>query len=75
MSLGLGTGMTISYFNLRRSFGLRLTVLGRVVTLYQIVHDALHARSGQEQGPLKLQCIRTERETIMGWVSFVVFPV
>lgn len=37
------------------------------MTLYQILHDAIHAKSGQE-GPLKLQYIRTERESVMGWV-------
>lgn len=47
----------------------------RLITLYQIVHDALHARSGQEQGPLKLQCVRTEKEIIMGWVSFIWSPL
>jgi len=40
----------------------------RLVTLYQILHDNVHARSGQDQ-PLKLQYIRTERESVMGWVS------
>ena len=40
----------------------------RIITLYQILHDAIHAKSGQE-GPLKLQYIRTERESVMGWVS------
>jgi hypothetical protein len=41
--------------------------LGRLVTLYQTLHDAIHARSGQE-GPLKLQYIRTDTESVMGWV-------
>lgn len=40
----------------------------RLITLYQTVHDELHARSGQIQGPLKLQCIRTDTEIVMGWV-------
>ena len=40
-----------------------------LITLYQVVHDALHARSGQVQGPLKLQCIKTDKEMIMGWAS------
>ena len=40
----------------------------RIMTLYQILHDAIHAKSGQE-GPLKMQYIRTERESVMGWVS------
>jgi hypothetical protein len=39
----------------------------RITTLYQILHDAIHAKSGQE-GPLKLQYIRTEKESVMGWV-------
>jgi vacuolar fusion protein MON1 len=41
----------------------------RVVTLYQTVHDAIHAKSGQSGG-LKLQYIRTEKESVMGWVSW-----
>ncbi|EDR13724.1 uncharacterized protein LACBIDRAFT_245305 [Laccaria bicolor S238N-H82] len=40
----------------------------RLVTLYQTLHDAIHARSGQE-GPLKLQYIRTETESVMGWIT------
>lgn len=36
--------------------------------MYQIVHDAIHAKSGQT-GNLKLQYIRTEKEIVMGWVS------
>lgn len=40
----------------------------RIITMYQIIHDAIHAKSGQE-GPLKLQYILTERESVMGWVS------
>jgi len=40
----------------------------RIVTLYQILHDAIHAKSGQE-GPLKLQYIRTKRESVMGWIT------
>ncbi|KAG2352909.1 hypothetical protein BDR07DRAFT_791855 [Suillus spraguei] len=39
-----------------------------IVTLYQIVHDAIHAKSGQT-GALKLQYIRTEKEIVMGRVS------
>jgi hypothetical protein len=41
---------------------------GRVTTLYQIIHDAIHKKSGQD-GPLKLQYIRTEKESVMGWAS------
>lgn len=39
----------------------------RLITLYQILHDAIHAKSGQES-TLKLQYIRTERESVLGWV-------
>ena len=38
-----------------------------MITLYQVVYDAIHAKSGQE-GTLKLQYIRTERESVLGWV-------
>jgi len=41
----------------------------RLITLYQCVHDALWARSGQAHGPLKLQQIRTEKDVVMGWVT------
>ncbi|TFY66718.1 hypothetical protein EVG20_g4361 [Dentipellis fragilis] len=40
----------------------------RLMTLYQTLHDAIHAKSGQDL-PLKLQYIRTERESIMGWIT------
>lgn len=40
----------------------------RIITMYQIIHDAIHAKSGQED-PLKLQYILTDRESVMGWVS------
>ncbi|KAI0074029.1 DUF254-domain-containing protein [Panus rudis PR-1116 ss-1] len=40
----------------------------RLITLYQTLHDAIHAKSGQE-GTLKLQYIRTERESVMGWIT------
>jgi len=40
----------------------------RLITLYQTLHDAIHAKSGQE-GPLKLQYIRTEKESVMGWIT------
>ncbi|KAF5330264.1 hypothetical protein D9758_014446 [Tetrapyrgos nigripes] len=40
----------------------------RITTLYQILHDALHAKSGQEQA-LKLQYIRTDKECVMGWIT------
>lgn len=40
----------------------------RLITLYQTLHDAIHAKSGQGS-TLKLQYIRTDRESVMGWVS------
>ncbi|KAA1469993.1 DUF254-domain-containing protein [Dentipellis sp. KUC8613] len=40
----------------------------RLMTLYQTLHDAIHAKSGQNLS-LKLQYIRTEREGIMGWIT------
>ncbi|PSR83871.1 hypothetical protein PHLCEN_2v5580 [Hermanssonia centrifuga] len=40
----------------------------RLITLYQTLHDAIHAKSGQES-TLKLQYIRTERESVMGWIT------
>ncbi|KAG2354762.1 hypothetical protein BDR07DRAFT_1193528, partial [Suillus spraguei] len=40
----------------------------RIVTLYQIIHDAIHSKSGQT-GSLKLQYIRMEKEIVMAWVS------
>lgn len=39
--------------------------------MYQLVYDAIHAKSGQSE-PLKLQYIRTQKEIVMGWVSLVV---
>ncbi|KAG6887771.1 hypothetical protein C0995_012885 [Termitomyces sp. Mi166 len=40
----------------------------RLIILYQTLHDAIHAKSGQE-GTLKLQYIRTEKESVMGWIT------
>ncbi|ESK95723.1 vacuolar fusion protein mon1 [Moniliophthora roreri MCA 2997] len=40
----------------------------RLMTLYQILHDAVHAKSGQEE-TLKLQFVRTEKECVMGWIT------
>ncbi|KAI0300286.1 trafficking protein Mon1-domain-containing protein [Russula brevipes] len=40
----------------------------RLVTLYQTMHDNIHAKSGQDL-PLKLQYIRTEKEAVMGWIT------
>ncbi|QRW00684.1 trafficking protein MON1 [Ceratobasidium sp. AG-Ba] len=41
----------------------------RLVTLYQTIHDALHAKSGQQTGPTKLQLIKTDTECVMGWIT------
>ncbi|KIO25653.1 hypothetical protein M407DRAFT_75427 [Tulasnella calospora MUT 4182] len=41
----------------------------RLITLYQIVHDAVHARSGQPGGPLKLYFVKTEEECMLGWIT------
>ncbi|EED82311.1 predicted protein [Postia placenta Mad-698-R] len=40
----------------------------RLTTLYQTLYDAIHAKSGQGS-TLKLQYIRTERESVMGWIT------
>ncbi|CAE6451580.1 unnamed protein product [Rhizoctonia solani] len=40
-----------------------------LITLYQTIHDALHAKSGQIEGPAKLQLIRTDTECVMGWIT------
>ncbi|CCM03516.1 uncharacterized protein FIBRA_05650 [Fibroporia radiculosa] len=40
----------------------------RLITLYQTLYDAIHAKSGQGS-TLKLQYIRTERESVMGWIT------
>lgn len=42
------------------------------MTLYQILYDSIHAKSGQGS-TLKLQYIRTERECVMGWVRLRPF--
>lgn len=44
----------------------------RLITLYQTLYDAIHAKSGQES-TLKLQYIKTSQEAVMGWVRFHVF--
>ena len=46
-------------------------LLPRLITIYQILHDNIHAKSGQES-TLKLQYIRTEREAVMGWEAYLV---
>lgn len=45
-----------------------LTGSNRIATLYQIIYDSIHAKSGQQAG-LKLQYIRTNNESVMGWVK------
>ncbi|KAF9645158.1 DUF254-domain-containing protein [Thelephora ganbajun] len=40
----------------------------RLITLYQLVHDALHGKSGQEK-TLKLQYLRTDKEGVLGWIT------
>jgi len=40
----------------------------RLITLYQLIHDALHGKSGQET-TLKLQYLRTEKEGVLGWIT------
>jgi len=40
----------------------------RIATLYQILHDSIHGKSGQQAG-LKLQYIRTSDESVMGWIT------
>ncbi|KAG6377113.1 DUF254-domain-containing protein [Boletus reticuloceps] len=40
----------------------------RLITMYQVVYDTIHAKSGQS-GPLKLQYIRTQKEIVMGWIT------
>ena len=39
----------------------------RLTTLYQVLYDAIHAKSGQEH-TLKLQYLKTSQESVMGWV-------
>jgi vacuolar fusion protein MON1 len=42
--------------------------LYRLITLYQIIHDNIHAKSGQES-TLKLQYLKTDKESVMGWIT------
>lgn len=51
--------------------------LASIITLYQVLHDAIHAKSGQAS-TLKLQYIRSDKEAVMGWVrisprSMIIF--
>ena len=49
-------------------------LLFRLITLYQILHDSIHAKSGQK-GTLKLQYIKTRHESVMGWVRSLTVDV
>ena len=40
----------------------------RLITLYQQLHETVHARSGQS-APLRLVYIKTEHEAVLAWVS------
>lgn len=40
----------------------------RLITLYQLLHDNIHAKSGQGEG-LKLQYFKTDKEAVMGWIT------
>ncbi|WVQ97911.1 hypothetical protein IAU59_005028 [Kwoniella sp. CBS 9459] len=40
----------------------------RLITLYQKLHDAVHARSGQS-APLKLVYLKTEHEACLAWLT------
>ncbi|PIL22468.1 hypothetical protein GSI_15156 [Ganoderma sinense ZZ0214-1] len=40
----------------------------RLITLYQTLYDAIHAKSGQES-TLKLQYVKTSQEAVMGWIT------
>ncbi len=51
-----------------KGYFLNLLLCHRIITLYQILHDYIHAKSGQGGG-LKLQYIRTETESVIGWVG------
>lgn len=44
----------------------------RLITLYQSLYDAIHAKSGQGS-TLKLQYMRLQNECVMGWVSLLHF--
>lgn len=40
----------------------------RLITLYQTLYDSIHAKSGQGS-TLKLQYMRMQHESVMGWVG------
>ena len=46
-------------------------LMTRLITLYQQLHDTVHARSGQAS-PLRLVYIRTENEACLAWVCVTV---
>jgi hypothetical protein len=58
--------------NGKLSRGIRLTCFS-LVTLYQKLSDAVHARSRQEV-PLRLVYIRTSQEACLAWVSHLKLP-
>ncbi|KAJ4486273.1 trafficking protein Mon1-domain-containing protein [Lentinula aciculospora] len=47
----------------------------RIITLYQLVHDAIHAKGmsslgkGEVKEGLKLQYLKTETEAVLGWIT------
>ncbi|KAF9071187.1 trafficking protein Mon1-domain-containing protein [Rhodocollybia butyracea] len=43
----------------------------RIITMYQMVHDAIHAKgvTGQSKEGLKLQYLRTDKESVLGWIT------
>jgi hypothetical protein len=63
----LKQGNGLLYFT-SQGYCLNLLLCHRITTLYQILHDYIHAKSGQGGG-LKLQYIRTETESVIGWVG------
>lgn len=66
----LGLWLDETYIDLATSFPCSVTLFPqiiRLITIYQTVHDAIHAKSGQGI-TLKLQYIRTEKEAVLGWV-------
>ena len=50
---------------------LKELVCDRLITLYQTLYDNIHAKSGQGS-TLKLQYIRTEKESVLGWVRLLL---
>jgi vacuolar fusion protein MON1 len=56
------------FYSLFEEVGSIVLLLYRLITLYQIVHDNIHAKSGQES-TLKLQYLKTDKESVMGWIT------